>query len=203
MCSAVLKANGKTGQLREKTVRRSARSVRTQHDRRRKLCPLYRSTARLTHQPMTAWISRSPSCRTNLIVDSACTRVYTLNAIRLSRRHGSRTWRTRWIYIGGVAWRLYERFCRICYMVTAAVAHYQWGRGDVRCIQSRTCACTPCRFRHACITWSQGHPPKPHVPCCECREGYIMNPFWRYLNSVIVIQLFGRWLVQPTNTEIL
>ena len=97
-----------------------------QHDWRRKLCPLYRSTARLTHQAKTACISRSPRCRTNLTVDSACTRVYKLN-----RRHGSRTWPTRWIYIGDVVWRLYERFRRIRAMVTAAVAHYQRGRGDV------------------------------------------------------------------------
>ena len=38
-------------------------------------------------------------------------------------------------FIGGVAWRLYERFSRIRAMVTAAVTRYQREHGDVRSTQ--------------------------------------------------------------------
>ena len=83
-----------------------------QHDWRRKPSPLYRSTARLTHQATTACISRSPSCRTNPTLDSACTRVLHVECHPFE----SPSWFTYManamdlLYIGNVVWRLYERF---------------------------------------------------------------------------------------------
>ena len=111
-----------------------------QHDWRRKLSTLYRSTARLTQQATTVCFSRSPSCRASNLEGPSYSgfgvyaRVY-IECHQSESPHGSLTWRTGWIYIDGVAWRLYECFRRIRAMVTPAVTHCQREYGDVRSTQ--------------------------------------------------------------------
>ena len=145
----------------------------------------------------------------------------------------NRTWRTRWIYIGGVAWRLYERFHCVRAMVTSCRGILSTWRCAFYTVPRRRCRH---RCRHRCpftmgrqlslnvdrvlrfylplhihlyslsVQKRMHYVPKPHVACCECREGYIIKALWMYLNSAIVyvpvIQLFGRWRVRSPHTDV-